>query len=33
MCAGNSKGLIVPNTTTDLELMALRNMLPESVKI
>lgn len=33
MCAGNSKGLIVPNTTTDLELMALRNMIPECVKI
>jgi translation initiation factor 6 len=33
MCAGNSKGLIVPMVTTDIELMALRNSLPESVKI
>jgi translation initiation factor 6 len=33
MCAGNSRGLIVPMTTTDIELMALRNSLPESVKI
>ncbi len=33
MCAGNKNGLIVPNTTTDGELMAIRNMLPDSVKI
>ena len=33
MCAGNSKGLIVPMVTTDIELMVLRNSLPESVKI
>jgi translation initiation factor 6 len=33
MCAGNSRGLIVPMTTTDIELMALRNSLPDSVKI
>jgi len=33
MCAGNSKGLIVPLSTTDNELQALRNMLPEKVKI
>jgi translation initiation factor 6 len=33
MCAGNSKGLIVPMVTTDIELMALRNSLPDSVKI
>jgi len=33
MCAGNSKGLIVPAVTTDLELMAIRNSLPDSIKI
>ena len=33
MCAGNSRGLIVPMITTDAELMALRNALPESIKI
>jgi translation initiation factor 6 len=33
MCAGNKNGLIVPMSTTDGELQALRNMLPESVKI
>ena len=33
MCAGNSRGLIVPSTTTDLELHSIRNMLPDSVKI
>jgi len=33
MCAGNSRGLIVPMVTTDLELMAIRNSLPDSVKI
>ena len=31
--AGNKKGLLVPNTCTDLELQHLRNSLPESVKI
>ena len=33
MCAGNSKGLLVPNNTTDNELMAIRNSLPEEIKI
>ena len=33
MCAGNSRGLIVPMITTDSELTALRNSLPDSVKI
>jgi translation initiation factor 6 len=33
MCAGNKNGLIVPMSTTDGELMAIRNMLPDAVKI
>lgn len=33
MCAGNKNGLIVPMSTTDGELMAIRNMLPDCVKI
>lgn len=33
LCVGNKRGLIVPNTTTDLELQHLRNSLPDSVKI
>jgi translation initiation factor 6 len=33
MCAGNKNGLLVPMQTTDAELQALRNMLPDSVKI
>lgn len=33
LCVGNKKGLIVPNTTTDLELQHLRNALPDEVKI
>ena len=33
MVAGNSKGLLVPTSTTDLELMTIRNCLPDSVKI
>lgn len=33
MCAGNKNGLIVPQSATDGELQALRNMLPDSVKI
>ena len=33
MCAGNSRGLIVPMITTDSELTALRNSLPDSVQI
>jgi len=33
LCAGNKNGLIVPTSTTDGELQALRNILPESVRI
>ncbi len=33
MVAGNSKGLIVPSGTTDSELQALRNSLPDKVRI
>jgi len=33
MCAGNSKGLLLPNNATDSELQSIRNSLPESVKI
>jgi translation initiation factor 6 len=33
MSAGNKNGLIVPMSTTDGELQAIRNMLPDSVKI
>lgn len=31
--AGNRKGLLVPNTTTDQELQHIRNSLPDTVKI
>merc|ERR1711990_908169 len=33
MCAGNAKGLILPNTTTDSELQQMRNSLPDEVVI
>jgi translation initiation factor 6 len=33
LTAGNKNGLLVPNTTTDLELQNLRNSLPEKVKV
>lgn len=33
MVTGNKNGLVVPMCTTDMELMVIRNMLPESVKI
>merc|ERR1712153_200646 len=33
MCAGNSKGLLVPSSTTDSELRHIRNSLPESVVV
>jgi translation initiation factor 6 len=33
MCAGNKNGLIVPTSTTDQELLHLRNSLPEGVLI
>jgi len=31
--AGNRRGLLVPNTCTDLELQHLRNSLPDGVVI
>lgn len=33
LTVGNKRGLLVPSTTTDKELMHLRNSLPDSVKI
>lgn len=33
MVAGNSKGLLLPNNTTDNELQAIRNSLPENIKM
>eukprot|EP01002_Notosolenus_urceolatus_P005422 NODE_2442_length_1116_cov_123.073102_g2028_i0.p2 GENE.NODE_2442_length_1116_cov_123.073102_g2028_i0~~NODE_2442_length_1116_cov_123.073102_g2028_i0.p2 ORF type:complete len:250 (+),score=49.25 NODE_2442_length_1116_cov_123.073102_g2028_i0:276-1025(+) len=33
MCAGNSKGLILPTTTTDQELQHIRNSLPDAVRV
>ena len=33
MTAGNSKGLLVPETTTDEEMFHLRSNLPEGVKV
>lgn len=33
MTAGNKRGLIVPNCTTDMELQVIRNSLPDAVKI
>jgi len=33
MCVGNKKGLLLPNTTTDQELLHLRNSLPDSVVV
>ena len=33
MTVGNRRGLLVPNTCTDTELMHLRNALPESVVV
>ncbi|KAG8459369.1 hypothetical protein KFE25_013005 [Diacronema lutheri] len=33
MCAGNKNGLVVPTSTTDQELLHLRNALPEGVVI
>eukprot|EP01115_Flamella_aegyptia_P005738 TRINITY_DN24052_c3_g1_i1.p1 TRINITY_DN24052_c3_g1~~TRINITY_DN24052_c3_g1_i1.p1 ORF type:complete len:246 (-),score=29.92 TRINITY_DN24052_c3_g1_i1:257-994(-) len=31
LCCGNSRGLLLPNTCTDVELQHLRNSLPDSV--
>lgn len=33
MCVGNKNGLLVPNSTTDQELMHLRNSLPDEVVV
>ena len=33
MCAGNKNGLLLPQGTTDGELQAIRNSLPDSVKV
>uniref|UniRef100_A0A0K8TRQ2 Eukaryotic translation initiation factor 6 n=1 Tax=Tabanus bromius TaxID=304241 RepID=A0A0K8TRQ2_TABBR len=33
LCVGNKNGLLVPNSTSDLELQHLRNSLPDDVKV
>lgn len=33
LCVGNSKGLLLPNTTTDQEMMHIRNSLPDKVVV
>uniref|UniRef100_A0A7S4NM54 Uncharacterized protein n=1 Tax=Guillardia theta TaxID=55529 RepID=A0A7S4NM54_GUITH len=33
LCVGNSKGLLLPNTTTDQEMLHIRNSLPDSVVV
>jgi translation initiation factor 6 len=33
MTAGNKNGLLVPMSTTDMELQCFRNMLPDAIKI
>jgi translation initiation factor 6 len=33
LTVANSKGLLVPSITTDMELQVIRNCLPESVRI
>ena len=33
MCVGNSKGLLLPSTTTDQEMLHIRNSLPDSVVV
>jgi translation initiation factor 6 (eIF-6) len=33
LCVGNSKGLLLPNSTTDQELQHIRNSLPDSVVV
>eukprot|EP01115_Flamella_aegyptia_P012176 TRINITY_DN59_c0_g1_i2.p1 TRINITY_DN59_c0_g1~~TRINITY_DN59_c0_g1_i2.p1 ORF type:complete len:287 (+),score=87.19 TRINITY_DN59_c0_g1_i2:77-862(+) len=33
MTVGNKKGLLVPNTTTDQELLHIRNSLPDSINV
>ncbi len=31
--AGNSKGLLLPNSTTDQEMLHIRNSLPEKIVV
>jgi len=33
LCAGNKNGLLLPSTTTDQELLHIRNSLPEKIKV
>eukprot|EP00291_Cryptomonas_curvata_P027051 CAMPEP_0172176966 /NCGR_PEP_ID=MMETSP1050-20130122/15147_1 /TAXON_ID=233186 /ORGANISM="Cryptomonas curvata, Strain CCAP979/52" /LENGTH=232 /DNA_ID=CAMNT_0012849379 /DNA_START=191 /DNA_END=886 /DNA_ORIENTATION=+ len=33
MCVGNSKGLLLPNSTTDQEMLHIRNSLPEKIVV
>jgi len=33
MCVGNKNGLLLPNSTTDQELLHIRNSLPEAVLV
>jgi len=33
MCVGNTKGLLLPNTTTDQELLHIRNSLPDAIEV
>jgi translation initiation factor 6 len=33
LLTGNKNGLLVPNTTTDIELQHIRNSLPDKVKV
>jgi translation initiation factor 6 len=33
LCAGNRKGLLLPTTTTDIELQHIRNSLPDEIKV
>lgn len=33
LSVGNKKGLLLPNSTTDQELLHIRNSLPENIKI
>ena len=33
LCVGNARGILLPNNTTDQEMMHIRNMLPDKVKV
>ena len=33
MCAGNSRGLLLPGTATDQEVMNIRNALPDDIVV